>query len=348
MISALLCLVAGSSTWGQTPARWKAHDMNRPRPAMVTSSLQLPVPAPSDAIVLFNGTDVSKWRSQDGGPAKWIVRDGYMESVKGSGYVFTRDSFGDIQLHVEWATPSHVEGNSQGRGNSGVFLMGKYEIQVLDSYENITYADGQASALYGQYPPLVNASRGPGEWQGYDIIFRRPRFNRDGSLSKPARLTVLHNGILVQDNSEAWGPTQWLQHLPYKSHPDKLPLSLQDHGNPVRYRNIWLRELPESTRPGPISDDTKPVVTLAEDVLDRYTGEYEVGPAGNCVISRDGGQLYAQFYEMPKLELLTHSTKEFSHRWTASRFVFDLNSEGAPTAFVFHIGDDEIHAKKVD
>lgn len=335
-------------TWAQTPARWKVHDMSRPRPPMVKSALELPVAAPSDAVVLFDGSDVSKWRSQAGGPAKWIVKDGYMESVAGSGYVFTRDSFGDVQLHVEWAAPVPAEGKGQGRGNSGVFLMGLYEVQVLDSYENITYTDGQAAALYGQSPPLVNASRPPGEWQSYDLIFRRPRFHRDGTLQKPVRLTVLHNGVLVQDNAEGWGPTAWLQNIPYESHPDRLPLSLQDHGNPVRYRNIWLRELPEHSRPGPTRDETKPVMTLAPEVLGRYSGKYKVEPQGIISISREGSQLYAAFFEGQKLELLPHSKKEFSLRWTAGRLVFDLNAEGKPTGATFHLGGEAMRAKKVE
>jgi hypothetical protein len=171
------------------------------------------------------------------------VKDGALECVKGSGYIRTLQAFGDCQLHVEWAAPTPPEGTSQGRGNSGVFLMGMYEVQVLDSHENVTYADGQAAAAYGQHPPLVNASLPPGQWQTYDILFTRPRFNDRGEVTSPARLTVLHNGVLVQHNVELVGPTGWLKRDPYRAHPDKLPISLQDHGNPVRYRNLWVREL---------------------------------------------------------------------------------------------------------
>ena len=202
---AVLCLAPIQSTSAQTVARWKAHDTSRPKPPMVESAAKLPVPPPSDAIVLFDGSDLSKWRSRDGRPSKWVIKDDYMESVKGAGYIFARDSFGDVQLHVEFATPSNVQGKSQGRGNSGVFLMDLYEVQVLDSYDNPTYVDGQASAIYGQHPPLVNASRKPGEWQAYDIIFRRPRFNPDGGLATPARFTVLHNGVLVQGQRRGLG-----------------------------------------------------------------------------------------------------------------------------------------------
>ncbi|MBN1560520.1 DUF1080 domain-containing protein, partial [candidate division KSB1 bacterium] len=175
---------------------WRVHDWSRPRPPVVTppSSLQEKAgTAPSDAIVLFDGADLSNWRAMDGGPARWIVKDDYMESVRGAGYVRTLRGFGDCQLHVEFMTPTPPEGDSQGRGNSGVFLMGTYEVQVLDSYDNVTYADGQCSAIYGQYPPQVNVCRKPGEWQSYDIVFKAPRFTAAGELVKPAIITVMQN-----------------------------------------------------------------------------------------------------------------------------------------------------------
>lgn len=336
------CAVLAAAAAAQSPARWKAHDMSRPRPAKVVSRMQLPVAPPSDAVVLFDGGDLAQWRAADGGAAKWIVKDGNMEAVAGGGPIYTRRGFGDVQLHIEWAAPTPGRGKGQGRGNSGVFLMGTYEIQVLDSYENVTYADGQAGAVYGQYPPLVNAARPEGEWQAYDIVFRRPRFKPDGSVLQPARVTVLHNGILVQDNSEVWGPTSWLQHLPYESHPDRLPLSLQDHGNPVLYRNIWLRELDEEPRRGPAEYGTKPLVSFTPEILDRYTGEYFDGNR----IFRKGSTLYVVFGLLPPIELLPHSEEEFSLRWTAARIVFDLDAEGSPTAMTFHIGGEERRAKK--
>jgi hypothetical protein len=233
----------------QAPMKWKIHDPNRPLPPVIdpgTASTQdAPGRAPSDAVVLFDGKDLSGWVSvADGGPAKWKVENGYMEVVAKTGYIATRDAFGDCQLHVEFAEPTPPTGESQERGNSGVFLMGLYEIQVLDSYQNKTYADGQASAVYGQYPPQVNASRPPALWQTYDIIFHRPHF-KDGKVIHPARVTALHNGVLVQDNVELTGPTAHGQRPPYKPGPDKLQLQLQDHGDPVRYRNIWIRELKE-------------------------------------------------------------------------------------------------------
>src|SRR6266700_564771 len=231
----------------QSPMKWKIHDLNRPLPSIVdpgtASTQETPGRAPSDAVVLFDGKDLSRWVDGNGKPAKWKVENGHMEVVAKTGNISTRDSFGDCQLHVEFAEPTPASGESQERGNSGVFLMGLYEIQVLDSYENKTYADGQASAVYGQYPPLVNASRPPGQWQSYDIIFHGPRFDKEGKLVRAARVTVLHNGVLVQDNVEPTGPTEHGQRPPYKAHAEKLPLGLQDHGNPVRFRNIWIREM---------------------------------------------------------------------------------------------------------
>ena len=219
--------------------RWPVHDTERPAPAVVTPGAE-PGQAPSDAIVLFDGTDLSQWQ-----PTKWVIRDGYMESVKGAGYIRTKESFGSCQLHVEFATPANVKGNGQGRGNSGVFLQDEYEIQVLDSYDNHTYPDGQCAALYGRGVPLVNASAKPGQWQTYDIIFHRPVFEGD-EVVKRATFTVLHNGVLVQDHLVLEGGTQWRgPHAvsEYKPHEDKRPIAFQDHGNPVRYRNIWVREL---------------------------------------------------------------------------------------------------------
>jgi hypothetical protein len=230
--------------------RWMIHDMNRPAPPIITpgtaSTQETLGKAPSDAIILFDGNDLSAWTSDRGGPAKWVVRDGFMEAVKNSGSVKTKQMFGSCQLHVEFATPSNVTGSSQGRGNSGVFLQGMYEVQVLDSYENKTYPDGQCAALYGRAVPLVNACRKPGEWQTYDIIYHRPIFDKDGKVSRKAIFTVLHNGVLVQDHVAIEGGTGWVgPHVvtEYVAHADKGPIMLQDHSNPVRFRNVWIREL---------------------------------------------------------------------------------------------------------
>jgi hypothetical protein len=203
--------------------------------------------APSDAIILYNGKDFSAFHGRDGKKIGWkIDPDGALTDVKGAGDLITNQSFGDCQLHVEFRTPSTVKGAGQSRGNSGVYLMGFYEIQVLDSYKNPTYSNGQAAAVYKQHIPLVNASREPGQWQAYDIIFKAPIFKENGALEKPATVTVLHNGVLVQNNVTIIGPTDWVTKPVYKKHDSKLPLFFQDHGddgNPISYRNIWIRPL---------------------------------------------------------------------------------------------------------
>jgi hypothetical protein len=239
--------------------KWHVHDGERPQPVVVTpgepSTPEKVGTAPSDATVLFDGKDLSKWKMEkDGGEAAWKVENGYMEVVPKSGYMMTKDEFGpDVQLHVEFATPPPV-GDGQGRGNSGVFMFGRYEIQVLDSYNNPTYPDGQATAIYGYRPPLVNASRPPGVWQTYDIIFEGPRF-KDGKLEKPAVTTILHNGVVTQNHTVLIGDTPHQKVGTYKPHAEKGPLKLQDHGNPMRFRNIWIREItmpsPEDIGSGP-------------------------------------------------------------------------------------------------
>jgi hypothetical protein len=224
---------------------WRIHDAARPHPRLVTPGA-VPGAAPSDAILLFDGKDLSKWMQGQSAPpvdAKWPVRDGYFETGAGSGSLFTREKFGDVQLHVEFATPSPGRGASQDRGNSGVKFMGLYEVQVLDSYENVTYADGQAGAIYGEYPPLVNVTRKPGEWQTYDLVFEAPKFNGT-TLVAPAYITVFWNGVLVQHRRPVMGATSatTTPHA-YVAHDPELPLMLQDHAHPVRYRNIWIRRL---------------------------------------------------------------------------------------------------------
>lgn len=219
--------------------QWCVHDGSRPQPTVVTPA-SAAGGAPSDAIALFDGTDLSGWVNREGKEAEWTVKDGYMEVVPRTGNITTKARFGDCQLHVEFAAPAEVKGEGQGRGNSGVFMMGMYEIQVLDGYENPTYADGITASVYGQYPPLVNACRAPGEWQVYDIIWTAPRF--DGTaLVSPAYLTLLHNGVLIHNHVELMGPTGHRDVYDYKAHPPAGPLMLQDHGDLVRFRNIWYR-----------------------------------------------------------------------------------------------------------
>ncbi len=326
--------------------RWRAHDIERPRPAIVTPPVQqLPVAPPSDAVVLFDGSSMEHWEATDGSPTRWVIEDGNMESVAGAGYIRTKQGFGDIQLHIEWAAPVPAMGQSQGRGNSGVFLMGLYEIQVLDSYGNDTYPDGQAAAVYGQYPPLVNAARPPGEWQTYDIVFRRPRFAADGQLLAPARVTVLHNNVLVQDNVEIWGPTEWLENKPYAAHPGRLPLAFQDHGNPVRFRNVWLRELDESAVVASEPYHGR-AIALSDEVLARYYGRYVAGGSA-YVIGRDGDRLYAQVNGR-KLAITPHSLTTFALDKTGGKFVFDLDAQGKPTGVTFHMGGGVYTARRAD
>jgi hypothetical protein len=232
------------------PSGWHVHDSDRPHPTVVTPApAGDPVAPPADAIVLFDGKDLSTWTGRDD-KASWKLADGHME-VNGTGDIQTRDSFGDCQLHVEFATPVQVRGESQGRGNSGVFLFGRYEVQVLDSYENVTYADGQCASLYGQYPPLVNACRKPGEWQTYDILFRAPRFDANGKCTEPATITVIQNGIAVHVSREYLGDSSHRSLPKYNAHGEKGPIRLQDHGDLVRFRNIWIRPLPAEAAAGP-------------------------------------------------------------------------------------------------
>ena len=244
--AALLVVSSFRFMSAQDVGSWAQHDLNRPQPPIVDPGpFKAPPGPPSDALILFAGASLERWRSADkpNEPARWKMANGYLEVVPGTGAIATKQGFGDVQLHIEWAAPTPAKGEGQERGNSGVFLMGMYEVQVLDSYRNKTYPDGQAGAVYGQYPPLVNASRPPGEWQTYDIVFHGPRFDAGGKLLRPARMTVIFNGVLVQDNVVLTGPTAHQTRPPYAAHPEKLPISLQDHGNPMRFRNIWVREI---------------------------------------------------------------------------------------------------------
>jgi hypothetical protein len=220
---------------------WKTGDRSRPLPPKVNPGNS--TTAPSDAVVLFDGKDLFAWQQKNGKPAEWTVADGTFTVKPRTGDLVTKQAFGDAQIHLEWASPNPAHGKDQEPGNSGVYLQSLYEIQVLESNQNVTYPDGQAGAIYCQYPPLVNPSRPPGEWQTYDIVFHGPRFDSAGQLTRLATVTLLFNGVLVQDNTSPTGPTDYMKRPPYKPGPDKLPLLLQDHGEPVKYRNIWIREL---------------------------------------------------------------------------------------------------------
>jgi hypothetical protein len=237
----MLAIIISLQCVGQEEIDPKLTEVWEPVPPVVTPG-ENGAP-PSDAIVLFDGIDLSSWLRKEGKKPKWKVEDGAMTVVKETGDIYTKQGFGDCQLHIEWKTPVEVKGEGQGRGNSGVFLQGRYEVQVLDSYKNRTYSNGQAGSIYKQYIPLVNACRKPGEWQIYDIIFKAPRFKDDGTLESPAYMTVLHNNILIQNHVEIKGATAYRGAPNYEKHNLKEPLVLQDHGNPVSFRNIWIREL---------------------------------------------------------------------------------------------------------
>lgn len=203
------------------------------------------IPAPSDAIVLFDGTDLSKWQHPNGNTPEWVIHDGYFAIKKGTGDIQTKQLFNDFQMHIEWRIPADVQGTSQGRGNSGIFIQGMYELQILDSYNNPTYVNGQAGSIYKQSPPLVNASRPPGEWNVYDIIYTAPTFKADGTYRTPPRITVFHNGVLIQNDFVIRGTTEWIGHPQVREH-GAGPIRLQQHGSmnaPINFRNIWIREL---------------------------------------------------------------------------------------------------------
>jgi hypothetical protein len=216
----------------------------KPEPKVVTPG-KTNLDAPSDAIVLFNGTSASGWQHANGDAAKWTVADNALTVKPGTGAIETKQKFGDCQLHVEWRIDKNVKGDGQDRGNSGIFLMGRYELQVLDNYNNInkTYVNGQAGSMYKQAPPLVNACKAPGEWQTYDIVFTAPKFSDNGSVISPARITVMQNGVLVQNNTTIWGNTVYIGSPTYEKHAAKESLMLQDHSHLTSFRNIWIREL---------------------------------------------------------------------------------------------------------
>lgn len=328
----------------QPDPNWLAHDRTRPLPPVIepgTASTQDQAgKPPSDAVVLFDGRDLSQWAAMDGSPTKWVVENGYMKCVPGSGYIRSLQAFGDCQLHIEWAAPTPPEGRSQGRGNSGVFFgLDRYEIQVLDSYENKTYADGSAGSVYVQYPPLVNACRPPGQWQSYDIVWTAPRFDAEAKLVSPAHLTVFHNGALIQNHVELTGPTGWLGRTPYRAHPEKLPISLQDHGNPVRYRNVWVREL---GKPG------KKEFTLANAVLQGYKGDYEKGRDDLVKVEVIQDGLLSVSFNGATFKMFAESRTRFFAKTTDVQCEFQTDDQGKAQGLVVSVGEDGgMKAKKI-
>lgn len=313
---------------------WRQHDRQRPKPPVVQPGGGSPtLSPPSDAVVLFDGKNLDQWQMSDGKEPAWRVQDGAMFPVPDVGPIQTRESFGDVQLHLEWQAPTPPNGSGQGRGNSGVYLMTKYEVQVLDSFENETYADGQAAAIYGQTPPLVNACRQPGEWQSYDIVFRAPRFTPSGGLLRPATLTVFHNGILVQDHFPLTGRTSWLHTLPYTRHASELPISLQDHGNPVRYRNIWVRRLDNS--PAPPQPHTTQEFAGGPG-LDQFVGSYRTTSDWIVRFDTEDGRLLASFFDM-EFPLRRVGSEGFQAISTDINFQFRDNGQ---KVIVSIMGDD--------
>jgi hypothetical protein len=288
-------LLAGfcvSSAFSQND-KWLPNDMGRPMPGTITPAAQLGGP-PSDAIVLFNGTNMDAWVGRDGNAPKWLVKDGILEVVPGTGSISTKQSFGDCQFHLEWREPSPATGDGQNKGNSGIQFMGLYEVQILDGVNNKTYADGIAGAVYGQYPPLVVAVRNPGEWQTYDILFRRARFDANGYLISPARITILQNGVYVQDNVALTGPTGEPR-SPYIMGPESLPLMLQDHNAPVRFRNVWIRPLP--AREADLHYTVMvPFPSFDPKDLASYVGHYQVNANSSIDLQANGNTLTAQVH----------------------------------------------------
>jgi Domain of Unknown Function (DUF1080) len=285
-------LLLGFCASGQSPNdKWLPNDMQRPMPQAITFSSK---GVPSDAVVLFDGSNLDAWVGRGGNPPEWPIKEGVLEVKPGTGSITTKRSFGDCQIHVEWAEPAPATGNGQNKGNSGVIIMGTYEVQILDDIGNKTYADGISGSVYGQYPPLVDAARNPGEWQTYDILFRRPRFDENGHLITPAHMTILQNGVYVQDDVTLTGPTGEPR-SPYVVGPEAAPLSLQDHGEPVRFRNIWIRELPPRV-PDLSYTVLAPYTHLDPAELPKYAGHYQVNETASVDIQVNGNALIAQVH----------------------------------------------------
>ncbi len=322
MVAAMAMGTAASAVfaglYGDTPDAkhaWSVHDMNRPRPPVITVE---PGKAPSDAVVLFDGTSMDAWRSGQDDACKWkIVEGGALEVVPKTGEIHTKDAFGDCQLHLEFATPP-AEGSSQGRGNSGVFLMGMHEIQVLDCFDNDTYPDGQCSSVYAENPPLVNACRKPGEWQTYDIVFHQPIWDGE-TVKHPGTVTVIHNGVLTQDNWEFEGLSTHCQRKPLKPYAAKLPLRLQDHGNRMRFRNIWIREIPSryanTTHGGPAVNEADVAALRAKTAAKLFEAANLADASKPAALGRMLeilGYDKADTYMKPTLELADAYLKELA------------------------------------
>ena len=323
---------------------WRQHDVSRPAPPRVEPAATYAAP-PADAVVLIPADPsgpgaLAAWEAPDGGPAPWRVEGGAVVVEPGSGPIQTTQDFGDLQLHVEWRAADEPQKTSQNRSNSGVFLIdGRYEVQILDTYDNATYADGMAGAIYGQFPPLASALRPSDEWQAYDVFFRGPRFGEGGAVEEPARLTVLVNGVLVQNNELLPGMTIWLESLPYAPHPRAGAIQLQDHGSPVQFRNLWVRESPE--RPAPPAGYAQfDAADLAADEYDRLVGVYDrENNEGQFVIERtDTGLGMSMPWRPGVLRMVPTSPTTFELAHTAGRLTFALGADGEPTGLTFEMG----------
>ena len=330
---------------------WRQHDAARPAPPRVASaSASLPTLAPADAVVLIpadpSGPDaLAAWESARGDAAPWRVERGAVVVASGAGLIQTRQAFGDLQLHAEWRAADEPAKTGQDRSNSGIFLLdGRYEVQILDTYANATYVDGMAGAVYGQFPPLANALRPPGEWQAYDVFFRGPRFAADGAVEEPARLTVLVNGVLVQNNEMLPGMTIWLQSLPYAPHPRTGRIQLQDHGSPVQFRNLWVRETPDRAEPPAgyvrAGAERADAVELTPAQMDRLVGVYErENDGGQFVIERTASGLGLSMPWRPgTLRMIATSPTSFELAHTAGRLDFAPGGPSRPTGLTFTMG----------
>ena len=355
LVSGVRAANTGNAFYGDPPDErhpWAVHDRNRPQPPKVDpkpeSELQASAKAPADAVILFDGTEASlaKWEADKNpaAPTKWIVKDGCMECVPKSGYVRTKEQFADCQLHVEWSAPTPPQGESQGRGNSGIFLMGQVECQVLDNFDNPTYADGFACSIYGVSPPMANALRPPGQWQYVDITFHKPVYDGE-KCTQPGWVTVYCNGILVQERTELYGNGGHKGRSVPRAYPEKGPLKLQDHGNPVRFRNIWYRplasEFPKEGLNSPLSPEATAAkrkeiaasirsdaagLSPASEQLYRFAESlvYEKDAATVAKVEQLGGQYAASVKALPAAELGAKKD-EIKRFWEAFRYLAKWN-----------------------
>ena len=330
------------------PPGWLQHDMDRPQPPRVepAAAAALPLAPPSDAVVLIgpDGSGLENWETEGGDPAPWRVADGALVVAPGTGAIRSKASFGDVQVHLEWMPADEPAKTNQNRSNSGLFLAdGRYEVQVLDVWDNRTYADGRAAAIYGQFPPLADATRPPGQWQAYDVYFRLPRFDASGALVEAARMTVVHNGVLVQNNEALPGTTIWLESLPYTPH-DGGRIGLQDHGSPVRFRNLWVRRLPEREAPPAGYAAFQPVELTAPE-RDRLVGRYAREEGGEFVIERLGDGLGLSMpWREGVLRLVPLSPTSLQLANTAGRFDVTLDAAGAVAGLAFTMGGETYRA----